>query len=57
MITICKRNNLTAICAREYDIPAVVGTITRGVRMTEHIRTGQRIRIDGTNGVVEVIRE
>ncbi len=46
-----------AICAREYNIPAVVGTITRGVRVTEHIKTGQRIRIDGTNGVVEVIEE
>lgn len=44
-----------AICAREYDIPAVVGTITRGVRVTEHIKTGQRIRIDGTNGVAEII--
>lgn len=44
-----------AICAREYDIPAVVGTITRGVRVTENIKTGDRIRIDGTNGVVEVI--
>ena len=46
-----------AICAREYNIPAVVGTITRGVRVTEHIKTGQRIRIDGTRGVVEVIEE
>lgn len=46
-----------AICAREYNIPAVVGTITRGVRVTEHIKTGQRIRIDGTNGVVEIIAE
>ncbi len=46
-----------AICAREYNIPAVVGTITRGVRVTEHIKTGQRIRIDGTNGVVEVLEE
>jgi pyruvate,water dikinase len=45
-----------AICAREYDIPAVVGTITRGVRVTEHIKTGDRIRIDGTNGVVEVLK-
>lgn len=44
-----------AICAREYNIPAVVGTITRGSRVTEHIKTGQRIRIDGTNGVAEVI--
>ncbi len=46
-----------AICAREYDIPAVVGTITRGVKVTQHIKTGQRIRIDGTHGVVEVIEE
>lgn len=44
-----------AICAREYDIPAVVGTITRGVKVTEHIKTGDYIRIDGTNGKVEVI--
>ena len=46
-----------AICAREYDIPAVVGTITRGVKVTEHIKTGDRIRIDGTNGKVEIIVE
>ena len=46
-----------AICAREYNIPAVVGTITRGTRVTEHIKTGQRIRINGTSGVVEVIEE
>ena len=46
-----------AICAREYDIPAVVGTITRGVRVTEHIKTGDRVRIDGTNGVVEILRD
>lgn len=46
-----------AICAREYDIPAVVGTITRGYRITEFVKTGQRIRIDGTNGVVEVLAE
>lgn len=44
-----------AICAREYSIPAVVGTITRGARVTEHVKTGQRIRIDGTNGIAEVI--
>lgn len=44
-----------AICAREYNIPAVVGTITRGARVTEYVKTGQRIRIDGTNGVAEVI--
>lgn len=46
-----------AICAREYNIPAVVGTITRGARVTEYVKTGQRIRIDGTNGIAEVIGE
>ena len=46
-----------AICAREYNIPAVVGTITRGSRITEYVKTGQRIRIDGTNGIAEVIDE
>ena len=46
-----------AICAREYNIPAVVGTITRGSRITEFVKTGQRIRIDGTNGFAEVIEE
>lgn len=46
-----------AICAREYDLPAVVGTITRGVRVTEHIKTGMRIRVDGSNGIVEIITQ
>lgn len=45
----------SAICAREYDIPAVVGCITRGKKVTEGIKNGQRIRIDGLNGVVEII--
>ncbi len=44
-----------AICAREYNIPAVVGTITRGKKVTEHIKTGMRVRIDGTKGVVEIL--
>ncbi|HBW37567.1 PEP-utilizing enzyme [Desulfosporosinus sp. BICA1-9] len=46
-----------AICAREYDIPAVVGTITRGKRVTDGIVTGQKVRIDGTKGVVELLEE
>lgn len=46
-----------AICAREYDIPAVVGTITRGKKVTEGIKTGQRVRIDGTKGVVELLSD
>ena len=40
-----------AIVAREYGLPAVVGT----GRATTVISTGQRIRVDGTNGTVEVL--
>ncbi len=39
-----------AIVAREYEIPAVVGAPAA----TRRIVTGQRIRIDGTTGVVEL---
>jgi phosphohistidine swiveling domain-containing protein len=39
------------VLAREYEIPAVVGTSVA----TETIRTGDRIRIDGTQGVVEIL--
>jgi len=41
----------TAIIAREYGIPCVVGT---GVA-TSTISTGDRVRIDGDRGVVEVL--
>lgn len=40
-----------AVVAREYGIPAVVGV--RGA--TDAIRTGQRVRVDGGRGVVEVV--
>jgi pyruvate,water dikinase len=40
-----------AIVCREYGIPAVVGT----GRATAEIRTGQRIRVDGTTGVVTIL--
>jgi pyruvate,water dikinase len=42
-----------AVLAREYEIPAVVGTSTA----TARIRTGDRIRIDatGSEGVVEIL--
>lgn len=40
-----------AVVAREYGIPAVVGT----GNATERIRDGARIRIDGANGLVEVL--
>ena len=41
-----------AIVCREYGLPAVVGT----GRATAQIRTGQRIRVDGTAGTVTVAR-
>jgi pyruvate,water dikinase len=40
-----------AVLAREYGIPAVVGTSVG----TSTIRTGQRIRVDGNTGIVEIL--
>ena len=40
-----------AVIAREYGLPAVVGV--EGA--TRRIRDGQRIRVDGTGGYVEVL--
>ncbi len=40
-----------AIVAREYGLPAVVGT----GRATAQIRTGQTIRVDGTEGTVTLV--
>jgi pyruvate,water dikinase len=40
-----------AIIAREYGLPAVVGT----GHATKRIKTGDRVRVDGDNGVVTVI--
>ena len=40
-----------AIVAREYGLPAVVGTGTA----TSRIKDGQRIRIDGARGVVTIL--
>ncbi|HKF84677.1 MAG TPA: PEP-utilizing enzyme [Candidatus Limnocylindrales bacterium] len=40
-----------AVLAREYEIPAVVGTSVA----TQRIRTGDRIRVDGGAGVVTVL--
>jgi phosphohistidine swiveling domain-containing protein len=41
----------TAIVCREYGLPAVVGT----GRATAQIKTGQRVRVDGTAGTVTVL--
>jgi pyruvate,water dikinase len=40
-----------AVIAREYGLPAVVGV----EHATRLIRDGQRIRVNGTNGYVEVL--
>ena len=40
-----------AVLSREFGIPAVVGTSVG----TEQIKNGDRIRIDGTSGVVEIL--
>jgi pyruvate,water dikinase len=40
-----------AVIAREYGLPAVVGVH----RATERIRDGQRIRVDATNGEIELL--
>ncbi|MBX0297813.1 PEP-utilizing enzyme [Haloarcula nitratireducens] len=42
-----------ALVAREYGLPAVVSVSDA----TRRIRTGQRIRIDGTHGTVELLTE
>jgi rifampicin phosphotransferase len=41
-----------AVVAREYGIPAIVSVD----RATERLQTGQRIRMDGSSGVIEVLR-
>ncbi|HUQ43191.1 MAG TPA: PEP-utilizing enzyme [Candidatus Limnocylindria bacterium] len=40
-----------AVLSREFGIPAVIGTSIA----THRIATGDRIRVDGTNGVVEIL--
>jgi phosphohistidine swiveling domain-containing protein len=41
-----------AVVAREFGIPAVVGTSVA----TERIKSGDRVRVNGTSGVVELLR-
>jgi rifampicin phosphotransferase len=40
-----------SVVAREYGIPAVVGVH----EATERLRTGQRVRLDGSSGVIEIL--
>jgi rifampicin phosphotransferase len=42
-----------AVVAREYGIPAVVSVASA----VERIKTGQRIRVDGTGGFVQILKE
>ena len=42
-----------AIVAREYGLPAVVGTGTA----TKRIRTGDRLRVDGASGRVTILQK
>ena len=42
-----------AVVAREYGLPAVLGTI----HGTRRIREGARIRVDGTTGKVEILQD
>jgi rifampicin phosphotransferase len=42
-----------AVIAREYGLPAVVGV----EHATQRIRDGQRIRVNGTDGYVEILRD
>ena len=41
-----------AVVAREFGIPAVVGTSDA----TQRIKTGDRVRVNGTSGVAEILR-
>jgi phosphoenolpyruvate-protein kinase (PTS system EI component) len=40
-----------SIVAREYGIPAVVGVS----QATTRLQTGQRVRVDGASGIVEIL--
>ncbi|MNO06764.1 Chondramide synthase cmdD [compost metagenome] len=40
-----------AVIAREYGLPAVVGVVDA----TRLIRDGQRIRVNGTDGYIEIL--
>jgi pyruvate,water dikinase len=42
-----------AVLSREFGIPAVVGTQDA----TERIHTGDRVRVDGTTGTVDILEE
>jgi pyruvate,water dikinase len=41
----------SSVVAREYGIPAVVGVVAA----TKHIRSGQRVRVNGNRGFVQIL--
>lgn len=45
--------NHGSVVAREYGIPAVVGVRDA----TKKLRTGQRVRLDGNRGIIEILDE
>ena len=42
-----------SVVAREYGIPAIVGL----ERITEKLTTGQRVHVDGSSGIVEILKD
>ncbi|HEY6634663.1 MAG TPA: PEP-utilizing enzyme, partial [Acidimicrobiia bacterium] len=42
-----------AVLSREFGIPAVIGTSVA----TQKIKTGDRLRVNGSTGVVEILPE
>ena len=42
-----------SVVAREYGLPAIVGLET----VTERLKTGQLVRVDGSSGVVEILED
>ena len=40
-----------AVVAREYDMPAIVGVR----EATKKLQNGQRVRVDGNRGVIEIL--
>ncbi len=51
VVEVGTRTSHGAIVAREYGLPAVVSV----PEATRQIETGQRVRVDGTNGTIEII--
>lgn len=56
LVSLCTRHGLMthgSVVAREYGIPAVVGV----EHVTEKLKTGQTVVVDGSTGVVKLVDE